>query len=426
MKRSVAICLVLVLLLPFMGLSQENLPESREATLVETTSPTEVMVRAKGIGHHDPKGLFKKPDPKVMNKRAERDAMKSAIYFLLLNAETPILATAEEKLAFQNIQDSFFETEHLRTFIAWESSQYASRVKLNKTGVKVEKSYKINKQLIIDELVNKGIITARENIVSQLGMPYIMVLPEAGDDQNPMDLLAEPKYKKGAEVIESYLTSRQYDVLVPEAVQAANAMQQTASFMSGMDDDYSYQLALSIGSDIYITYSMNVERRKVGSTAVAKASAGVRAYETTTARLLGTATGYSEERPGGELMLVEEAINNAVDQTLGKLMSYWKSDLERGIQYKLVVSLDAGFSADMAEDIAWEFADILKMLTKEYKENVMSKSTLDYLIWCTPEDYQRSSDVYRALKESYQNQGSPGELNRGTINRKLLLLNIEE
>jgi len=55
----------------------DNLPESREATLVETTSPTEVMVRAAGIGHHDPKGLFKHPDPKVMNQRAEVDAMKS-------------------------------------------------------------------------------------------------------------------------------------------------------------------------------------------------------------------------------------------------------------------------------------------------------------------------------------------------------------
>lgn len=426
MKRTVLAWCMFILVLPLTVLAQKNLPESREATLVETTSPTEVMVRAKGIGHHDPSGLFKKPDPKVMNKRAEVDAMKSAVYFLLFNAETPILQTAEEKLAFQNIQESFFERDHLEKFISWESSQYNSRVKMNKTSVKVEKTYKINKQLMVDELVNQGIIAAREDIVSKVGMPYIMVLPEAKDDQSPLGMLSEPKYKKAAEVIESYLTGRQYDVLVPEAVQATNAMQQTASFMSGMEDDLSYQLALSIGSDIYMTYSVNLESRKVGSTKVTKASVGVRAYETTTARLLGTATGYSEERPGGELMLVEEAVNNAVDQTLSKLMSYWKSDLERGIQYKLVVSLGSGFSSNTAEDIAWGFGDILKNTTTDYKENVISDKTLDYLIWCAPADYQRSSEVYRTLKEQYMNEGLPGELDRGVINRKLLLLNIKE
>ncbi len=62
------------------------LPKSREATLIETTSPSEVMVRAKGVGTHDPKGLFRRPDPQVMNDRAEKDAMKSAIYYILYNA----------------------------------------------------------------------------------------------------------------------------------------------------------------------------------------------------------------------------------------------------------------------------------------------------------------------------------------------------
>ncbi|MCF7804686.1 MAG: DUF6175 family protein [Candidatus Marinimicrobia bacterium] len=426
MKGFLSVCLAVILLLPILSIAQSELPESREATLVETTSPTEVMVRAKGIGHHDPGGLFKSPDPKVMNRRAERDALKSAVYFLLFNAGTPILQMAEEKLAFQNIQDNFFQEDHLRKFIAWESPQYSSRVKLNETSVKVEKSYRINKQAIIDELVQKGIIAAREDLVSKVGKPYIMVLPETQDGGNPMEKLGEPKHKKAAEVIESYLTSRQYDVLVPEQVQANNAMQQTATFMSGMEDDYSYQLALSIGSDIYITYSVNVESRKVGNTKVAKASVGVRAYETTTARLLGTETGYSEERPGSEMVLIEEAVNNAVDQALNKLQSYWKSDLERGVQFKLVVSLGSGFDGDTAEDIAWGFGDILEEVTKDYKENVISAKTLDYLIWCNPDEYKRSSDVYRALKERFQNEALPGGLDRNAINRKLLLLTIKE
>ncbi len=427
MKRILGVLCTVLLLYPFVTQAQDNLPESREATLIEATSPTEVMVRATGYGHHDPKGLFKKPDPKVMNKRAETDAMKAAVYFLLYNSDTPILQTAAEKQAFLGIQSSFFQTDHIKKFISWESPSYLNRVKVNDTTVKITKSYKINKQSIVNELTSQGVLTPREDITEKLGLPYIMVLPNSKGDQSPLQRLQnDPQLKKGAEVIESYLTSRHYDVLVPEQVQANNAMQQTAQFMSGMEDDYSYQLALSIGSDIYITYTIDISRRKVGNTPVAKASAGVRAYETTTARLLGTETGYSQERPGSEMPLIEEAMNNAIDPVLSKINAYWKDDLKRGIQYKLVISLGSGFDNDTAEDISWGVGDILKKITKDYKENVISEKTLDYLIWCDPSDYRRSSDVYRSIKENYQNDALPGDLDREAINRKLLLLSIKE
>lgn len=427
MKRVTCVLISLLLIVPIILAAQDNLPESREATLIETTSPTEVMVRATGYGHHDPKGLFKKPDPKVMNERAETDAMKAAIYFLLYSSDTPILQTPQEKQAFQGIQPDFFKTDHLRKFITWENPSYLNRIKVNNTTVKIETSFKINKQAITDELVNQGIVTAREDITQKLGLPYIMVLPHAEGGESPLDLLANnPQLKKSAEVIESYLTSRHYDVLVPEQVQAINSMQQTAQFMSGMQDDFSYQLALSVGSDIYITYTVNISRRKIGNTQVAKASAGVRAYETTTARLLGSETGYSQERPGDEMQLIEEAMNNAIDPALSKINSYWKDDLTQGVQYKLVISLGSGFDGDTAEDIAWGIGDILQKITKDYKENVISEKTLDYLIWCDPEKYGRSSNVYRTLKEEYQNDALPGELDREAINRKLLLLTVKE
>lgn len=427
MKRLLGVICAVLMLSPVILKSQDNLPESREATLLESTSPTEVMVRATGYGHHDPKGLFKKPDPQVMNKRAEVDAMKTAVYFLLFNSNTPILQTAAEKQAFLGVQSSFFQTDHVKKFISWESPSYLNRVKVNDTTVKIEKSFKINKRAITDELTAQGVLTPREDITEQLGLPYIMVLPDVQSDKSPLELLAtNPQLKKGAEVIESYLTSRQYDVLVPEQVQANTAMQQTAQFMSGMQDDFSYQLALSIGSDIYITYTINIDHRKIGNTKVAKASAGVRAYETTTARLLGTETGYSGERPGSEMVLIEEAINNAIDPVLSKINAYWKDDLNRGIQYKLVISLGSGFDNNTAEDIAWGMGDILQQITKDYKENIISEKTLDYLIWCDPSAYRRSSNVYRSIKEGYQNEALPGELDRETINRKLLLLSIKE
>lgn len=426
MKKSLLVSIIIAFLFPLVITAQDNLPESREAVLVETTSPTEVMVRAKGIGHHNPRGWFKKPDPKVMNERAEVDALKSAFYFLLFNAETPILQTPQEKSAFQSAEDLFFDPENLNKYVSWSSPNYQSRVRLDKTSLAIEKTYKINKRLLTDDLIDQGIIAAREDLLAKVGLPEIMVLPQTAGDASPLDRLSDPEYRKGAEVIESYLSARQYEVIVPEQAQAINSMQQTAAFMSGVSDDYSYQLALAIGSDIYVTYSINVESRRIGSTRVSKASAGVRAYETTTARLLGSETGYSEERPGGELPLVEEAMNNAIDQMLGQITTYWKNDLQDGIQYKVVFSLGSGFDGSTAEDIAWGIGDLFKTLTANYKENVITGQTLDYLIWCSPDQYQRSSDVYRAIKEGYLNAGLPGTVERSAINRKLLLLKVKE
>jgi len=126
------------------------------------------------------------------------------------------------------------------------------------------------------------------------------------------------------------------------------------------------------------------------------------------------------------MQLIEEAMNNAIDPVLSKINAYWKDDLKRGIQYKLVISLGSGFDNDTAEDIAWGMGDILQQIAKDYKENVISEKTLDYLIWCDPSEYRRSSNVYRSIKEDYQNEGLPGDLDRETINRKLLLLSIKE
>ena len=44
-----------------------------------------------------------------------------------------------------------------------------------------------------------------------------MVLPSVEKGQSPIDALrTNPAYKHAASVVESYLTSRQYDVIVPE------------------------------------------------------------------------------------------------------------------------------------------------------------------------------------------------------------------
>ena len=397
--------------------AKSALPISREAVLVESSSPTEILIRATGYGTGS--------DNAEQDKRANSDALKAAVWFLLFGGTDPLLQTPAEKSAFTAIQDNFFKLENLKPFISWEAEYYEARLKIDGgKRLKIEKSFKINKALIQDDLIKKGILTATMDLSGSLGNPTIMVLPESRNDRSPLELLrSDPDLKKGAEVIEAFLTARKFDVIVPEQQQVLQELVSAQTSLKGEEEDYSYLLALSIGSDVYITYNVAIEARKVGSATVKKGVVGCRAYETTTGRLLGTETGYSQERPVADAVLVEEALNDAIDKVLSRVTAYWKSDLQLGVQYKILLTISNSFDRSAAEDIIYGFADQVRKVARNTKELVVADYTYDVLVWCEPQKYRNSSDVYRFLKENYK---GTGQLSRVSISRKLILLNIGE
>ncbi|MDP8239878.1 MAG: DUF6175 family protein [Candidatus Hatepunaea meridiana] len=411
-------------------LEASNLPRSREGTLIESTSPSEVMVRAKGIGYWE-KGMTKKKDiEKTLLRTAEEDARKAAVYFVLFGGTDPLLSNESERKAFDPFMEDFFVPDNIRKFIAWEGEDFFSRVKKpierkKKYELHIEKAYKVNKQLVQDYLNNIGILPSREAVTEVLGMPFIMVIPATKKGQNPIEVLqSNSDLSHAAKVIESYLTARQYDVVVPEQQVDLSALTLAQQSLKDVEEDYGYQLALSIGSDVYITYEANIEKDRLNTK---KAIVNVRAYETTTARLLGTETGYSPSADIASKVLIENGINDAIDKVLSRIMAYWKDDMSRGVQYKLIVSISTDFDEDQAEEISFAFVDILENITKKgkFKENIVTDQTLDYLIWCDPQDYAQSSKLYRKIKKSFGDEFEDGTLKKVNINRKLVLLKVE-
>ncbi|MDD5764828.1 MAG: DUF6175 family protein [Candidatus Marinimicrobia bacterium] len=399
-------------------MAKSNLPVSREAVLVESTSPSEIMIRATGYGSGSDKAS-------ELDKRANNDAFKAAVWFVLFGGSDPLIQTDQEKSAFQPIQEEFFTKENLKQFKSWEADFYDTRLKVDGgKKLKVEKTFKINKALLQEDLVKKGILAEVATVAGSVGLPSIMVIPESKDGKAPLELLkTDSNLKKGAEVIESYLTARKYEVIVPEQQQVLQELSSAQNALQGGEDDYSYLLALSIGSDVYISYNVTIETRKVGSTIVKKGVVGCRAYETTTARLLGTETGYSPERATADAVLIEEAMNDAIDKVLSRITNYWKQDIQQGIQYKLVLSIANTFDKDDAETIIFGFGDLLKQVSKTYKENVVADYTYDVQIWCDAAQYKSSSDIYRFLKQNYK---GGGELTKVSVSRKLILLNVAD
>ncbi|MBN2280187.1 MAG: hypothetical protein JXQ65_06380 [Candidatus Marinimicrobia bacterium] len=398
--------------------SKDYYPRSKEASFVETTEPGIVMIKASGIGVDNDN---KKPKASVLDKSANLDAARAAVWFVLFGGSDPLITNDQSKMLFDQYQQDFFGSKNITKYIAWQADYYDNRVSQGKK-LKITKSFKINRRILTEDLVSRNIIKSMEEVAVKMGRPNIMVLPEKKQDVSQLDLLkTDQNLKKAAEVIESYLSADGYEVVIPEMQETIQQMTSAQFAVSGHEDDMSYLLALSVGSDVYITYTVDVSEQRVGSTIVKKAAVGCRAYETTTARLLGSETGYSPSRNTADAVLIEEAMKDAIDKVILRVLSYWEKDMVNGIQYKLIVKVSSDFDQDEAEDILFDVSDVLDEIAKSKKENIFADYTLDLNIWCAGDDYPGSTDIYRAMRKKYEGQGS---LKREVITRKLILLQV--
>ncbi|MCX6136191.1 MAG: DUF6175 family protein [Ignavibacteriales bacterium] len=427
MKRlmSLVIAGILALVPAFLG-AQENLPKSREAVFIEMNGPGEVLVKAKGIGGVS--GMFGFKEEESL-KIALEDAKKAAVYLVVYGGAglDPVIKTPEEKNKFASFENDFFWSENLRKYIVWEAQSLDSRVKLaGGDKIKVEKQFRISRQAIITDLTERGILQGTKELAEEIGLPTMMALPDVKPGQNPLEQLrTDAVLKQGASVIESYLTARKYDVIAPDQAEQIFQQHRAQLALKGQEEDLSYAIALSVGSDVYITYTISIENRMVGSTQVHKASVSVRAYETTTARLLGTETGYSEESAAPATALVEAAITNALNNVMSRINGYWTDDVKIGLQYKVIFNLTGKFDEDTRYDIADAVSKTLKKICNRTKENVVSEKTIDYLVWVSNKDMQSPTSFFRETRREFLANFSKGKLRQINLNRKLMILGIE-
>jgi hypothetical protein len=250
-----------------------------------------------------------------------------------------------------------------------------------------------------------------------------MVIPEVRPGQNAIEVLrTDPLIRHAASVIESHLTAQRYEVIVPQQADVLNTLADAQFLVAGQQDDIAYKLALSIGSDVYLTFAGMYEDAGFGTRRYAMT---VRAFETTTARLLGTETGYSQGRQGESSISVEEALNGAITAVLSRVMAYWSADMQNGIQYKVVVTLAPGFSREDIMDIQGAFYDSVSRISRRHREVVATDQTIDYLVWCDPERFPSSRTLFNALRQEFNRSAFGARLGTININRKMILLRID-
>ncbi len=406
--------------------AQGNLPESRQATFIEAVTADEVLIKSKGVGGKS--GMFGFKEEESV-KLAEIDARKSAVYLVVYGGAglDGLVRSDDDKRKFAPVEQELFATDNVQKFIAWEANSFESRVKLaGGEKIRVEKQFRINRAAIMNFLVDRRVIAKLEDVTEEIGLPTLMALPEVKPGQNPLEeLRSNAVLKQGASVIESYLTQKKYNVVAPEQAQQLYEQQKAQLNLKGHEEDISYMIALSVGSDIYVSYTITVDTRKVGSSDVRKASVSIRAFETTTARLLGVETGYSEESAAPPSALVEAAMTNALNNVISRINSYWQDDLKNGAQYKIIFTIVGQFDQDTKYDIADAAAKTLQKIAGRVKENVVTENTIDYLAWIQDKDMQSPSTLFRELRREFNANFSQGKLKQITLNRKLIVVGVE-
>lgn len=403
-----------VLVLAICVLSSEgadtNLPLSREARLIEVYSPTEWMVEGIGIG---------RGKEKFRQEKAMLDAKKAAIWFIL-HGQDGLVQTEEEREKIKNCQEALFEEKTVEGFITWMNHTPRQILRIERSkALKVIVDLRVNRKKVYDWLVdNCGFAPLPAN------PPSVMVLPEVPKGTNPIEVLYTDKLLENAsDIIVSFLTSQRIEAFVPK--DNVNRTYEQLGIVWDIPDDYTSYFALALGADIYLTYSLEVEKRAIGSTKTNKAIVWVQAYETTTGHPIAGETGYSGNRPSPEAVVVEEAMNDAMGKVLARIDRYWKEEWAKGIQYRTIFNIERkNFDRQQLEAYTETLGNILGKLCTEVSVNLVTDVIADFLVRAKYDDFQKMSQIYKVLKESFSKEFPNAELKRVVLNRRLLVAKV--
>ncbi len=383
--------LLVLALVPACG-NKSVRPTSWQAEVVESLDGNRVRVNAIGVGDD--------------TDEAKLDGFRAAVN----RVAQDLVQSQEERFGWEASSDEVFGKAG--QYI--ESYKIKSRRKEGDIDVKLTLDLVVNRKRLNDDLVAMGVLKAQRELLSDLKNPSIVVIAE--------DAVKTKAWRRLAtDHVTGYLTTRKFEVLDEGQVTKLQGMSADTRAAVGTAPDAVAQIALQLGGDIYIVYDVKVDRAKVGRDGTVKASASARAFETTTARSIGSATGFSREyaaTAGSDEKAVAEALSDAIDRVLVNVMDYWKDDAIKGFQFLIEVRGD--FKGDGGEKIRRDIYRIVKETAPEFKENLATDRSLNYRVW-----YKGSNtDLLFALQDRFES-ATGRKLKSVSQNRKLIQLEVQ-
>ena len=248
--------------------------------------------------------------------------------------------------------------------------------------------------------------------------PVLMVLPAAsGKGSSPMEVVSNNPFARATmEGINEYLTEKGYEVRSLEGSEDLSGLIQMQGDISGNGDDMSYMAGLALGADVYIKFSGSVKNGMV--------TAEISAYETSTARLLGTKTGSVQDHgstKNNQRYLVHSAAQKAMPALERTIHSYWAEDLKKGVQYKVIMRIGERFSGSALEDLQDQGISALRSRFNSLKVNAMTEKTIDLVVYADPNEDPDAFAVYSAIRQSVS---SLAQAKKNNIVNKLIILEL--
>ncbi len=354
-------------------------PMSFQATFVESTGTNEVMVQSTGKG--------------CTIEEATYDAKKAALWFLIESGDKPILKTSEEKSKGTGVKYEAFNNPDM--FIRWKSDIKGK--KREGAYYLITYVFKVDTAQLTEKFVAMGATQSEADLGESIGLPTIAVLPmkESGSDFNTTSVT----------VFQEYLQDKQFEVYVAAQADKVNNLVAKVSTLEGGEPDPMHDLALSLGSDVYLTVNVSGGQRAMGGVKTMKASIQAQAFETATGKLIGSSTGYSAERSTPDFNpLVQEGTNDAAAKVLSQIKAEWMKMAKKGKPFKISVLSSTKDGAKVDEAIYGG----LKSLTKvPIKRQAGGKSSFTYIAYV--KDVPNAYELLQKLQGVYK---GPGKLEK--------------
>ena len=246
--------------------------------------------------------------------------------------------------------------------------------------------------------------------------PTVLVAPAMGKGETPnIEVIRKnPLAKTAMEVINAYLTSRDYSVIGLESQAQLDEVVQLQSDIAGNDEDLAYVAGLSVGADINITFA--------GSIQLEDLVIDLNATEASTANLIASESVRFQNNGESQRVWVQRAVQEAIVKLENKVRDRLAKDLEKGIQYKVVAHLTGEFTDEQAENISNMVSTQIRKKFNKMQVISMSRNTFDLLVYADPDAYDDAQMVYDVFVEGLNGLA---KVRKQNITKKLIILEIQ-
>ncbi|WP_295098875.1 DUF6175 family protein [uncultured Fibrobacter sp.] len=259
-----------------------------------------------------------------------------------------------------------------------------------------------------------------QDATAELPQPTILVTPAHNGNGIPEFQVVQnnPFARALMESINEYLTKKKYDVKSLEGQADLDNLVQMQNDIAETDEDLSYLASLSLGADVYIKFAGNAKMKSI--------TVELNAYESSTARLLGSETIQDPDCGASDQTTIKTCLHDAAKRGMPllekKILAYWQQDLNQGTQYKIVMNLKGDFDEEQIEDLHDDIASGLKKSFKRVNVNVMTAKAIDMIVYADPAEFPDSQSVYSFIRNMLKGKADTKKVN---VTRKFILMDVE-